>query len=140
MMFVNLPVTDLPRAVAFYTALGFTQNPAFSDDAAACIVVEEDQAAFMLLVRDYFQTFTDRPAGDPSTTVSTMTALMVDSRDRVDEMTTAGLASGGVEERPANDLGFMYQRQLSDPDGNVLELGWMDPVAAADGPEAAAAQ
>jgi predicted lactoylglutathione lyase len=124
MMFVNLPVTDLPRAVAFYTALGFRQNPAFSDDNAACIVVEEDQAAFMLLLRDFFQTFTDRPAGDPSTTVSTMTS--------------AGLANGGAEERPATDLGFMYQRQLSDPDGNVVELGWMDPAAAAQGPEAAA--
>jgi len=138
MLFVNLPVTDLGRAVAFYTALGFRQNPAFSDDNAACIVVEEDQAAFMLLVRDYFQTFSDRPVGDPSTTVSTMTALMVESRGRVDEMASAGLANGGAEERPATDLGFMYQRQLSDPDGNVVELGWMDPAAAAQGPEAAA--
>jgi predicted lactoylglutathione lyase len=138
MMFVNLPVTDLDRAVRFYTALGFTQNLTFTDQNASCLVVEEDHNALMLLVRDFFQTFSDRPVGDPATTVSVTTAVFKDSRDEVDAVVTAGLAAGGVEERPASDYGFMYQRQLADPDGNIIEFGWMDPVAAAQGPAAAA--
>jgi len=75
-MFVNLPVTDLERAKAFYTEVGFTINPLFTDHNAACVVVEEDHSYFMLLVREYFQTFSERPIGDPSATVSATTAIM----------------------------------------------------------------
>ncbi|HMQ36084.1 MAG TPA: glyoxalase [Micropruina sp.] len=140
MMFVNLPVTDLERAKAFYTALGFTINPLFTDHNAACVVVEEGHNYFMILVRDFFQTFSDRPIGDPSATVSVATAIFLDSREAVDKTMADGLAAGGVEERPASDYGFMYQRQLADPDGNILEFGWMDPAAAEQGPEAFASQ
>jgi len=140
MMFVNLPVTDLERAKAFYTALGFTINDQFTDHNASCIVVEEDHSFFMLLTREYFQTFSDRPIGDPSQTVSVATAIFLPSRDSVDTTVENGLAAGGVEERAASDYGFMYQRQLADPDGNILEFGWMDPVAAEQGPEAYMAQ
>ena len=140
MMFVNLPVTDLERAKAFYTALGFTINPLFTDHNAACVVVEEGHNYFMILVRDFFQTFSDRPIGDPSVTVSVATAIFLDSREAVDKTMADGLAAGGVEERPASDYGFMYQRQLADPDGNILEFGWMDATAAEQGPEAAANQ
>ena len=135
-MFVNLPVTDLERAKAFYTALGFTINPMFTDHNAACVVVEDDHNYFMILVRDYFQTFTDLPIGDPAVNPSVSTAIFLDSREAVDKTVTDGLAAGGSESRPASDYGFMYQRQLSDPDGNILEFGWMDPVAAAQGPGA----
>ncbi|WP_066038947.1 VOC family protein [Herbiconiux solani] len=140
MMFVNLPVTDLDRAKTFYTAIGFTVNPQFTDHNAACIVVDPDHNAFMLLTREYFQTFSERPIGDPSKEVSVTTAIFLDSRDEVDATVANGLATGGTEAQPASDYGFMYQRQLTDPDGNVLELGWMDPVAAEQGPEAFAAQ
>ncbi|MBP8918346.1 MAG: VOC family protein [Micropruina sp.] len=140
MMFVNLPVTDLERAKAFYTALGFSINPQFTDHNAACVVVEEGHNYFMILVRDYFQTFSDRPVGDPSVTVSATTALFLDSREAVDGAVADGLAAGGTEERPPADYGFMYQRQLTDPDGNILEFGWMDATAAEQGPEAAANQ
>lgn len=140
MMFVNLPVTDLERAKAFYTALGFTINPLFTDHNAACVVVEDGHNYFMILVRDFFQTFSDRPIGDPSVTVSVATAIFLDSREAVDKTMADGLAAGGVEERPASDYGFMYQRQLADPDGNILEFGWMDPAAAEQGPEAFASQ
>lgn len=136
MMFVNLPVTDLERAKAFYTAIGFTVNPQFTDHNAACVVVEEDHSAFMLLVRDYFQTFSDRPIGNPAEAVSVSTAIFVDSRELVDANVAAGIASGGTEAQPASDYGFMYQRQLTDPDGNIIEFGYMDPVAAAQGPDA----
>ena len=139
-MFVNLPVTDLDRSKAFYEALGFRINPLFTDHNGACVVVEEDHNFFMLLMRDFFQTFTDRPIGDPAKDVSVATALMLDSREAVDSTVAAGLATGGTEARPAADYGFMYQRQLTDPDGNILEFGFMDPVAAVQGPEAFAAQ
>ncbi|WP_307359735.1 VOC family protein [Pseudarthrobacter niigatensis] len=135
-MFVNLPVTDLERAKAFYTEVGFTINPLFTDHNAACVVVEEDHSYFMLLVREYFQTFSERPIGDPSATVSATTAIFLDSRDAVDSTVASGLAAGGSEAQPASDYGFMYQRQLTDPDGNILEFGYMDPAAAQQGPEA----
>ncbi|MDQ0824550.1 putative lactoylglutathione lyase [Arthrobacter sp. B2I5] len=135
-MFVNLPVTDLERAKAFYTAVGFTINPLFTDHNAACVVVEEDHSFFMLLVREYFQTFTNRPIGDPSAAVSVSTAVFLDSRDAVDASVASGIAVGGSEAQPASDYGFMYQRQLTDPDGNILEFGYMDPAAAEQGPEA----
>jgi predicted lactoylglutathione lyase len=139
-MFVNLPVTDLERAKAFYTAIGFTINPAFTDHNAACVVVEEDHNYFMILVREFFQTFTELPIGDPAVNPSVAVALFLDSRDEVDRAVTAGVAAGGAEPQPASDYGFMYQRQLTDPDGNFLEFGWMDPVAAKQGPEAFANQ
>ncbi len=139
-MFVNLPVTDLERAKAFYTALGFSINPAFSDHNAACVVVDDGHNYFMILVREYFQTFTDLPIGDNATNPSVSTAIFVDTRDEVDAAVKNGVAAGGSEPRPAADYGFMYQRQLTDPDGNIIEFGWMDPVAAEQGPEAYTAQ
>jgi predicted lactoylglutathione lyase len=139
-MFVNLPVTDLERAKAFYTALGFTINPLFTDHNAACVIVEEDHNYFMILKREFFQTFTDLPLGDPAVSPSVATAIFLDSRDEVDTAVAAGIGAGGSEARPAADYGFMYQRQLTDPDGNILEFGWMDPVAAQQGPEAFANQ
>ena len=135
-MFVNLPVTDLERAKAFYTALGFTINPLFTDHNAACVVVEDGHNYFMILTREYFQTFTQKPIGDPAVNPSVSTAIFLDSREEVDAAVAKGLAAGGSEPQPASDYGFMYQRQLNDPDGNILEFGWMDPVAAAQGPEA----
>ena len=139
-MFVNLPVTDLERAKAFYTAIGFTINPQFSDHNAACVVVQEGHSHFMILKREFFQTFTDLPIGDPAVSPTHATAIFLDTREEVDTTVTHGLAAGGSEARPASDYGFMYQRQLTDPDGNVLEFGWMDPAAAEQGPEAVASQ
>jgi predicted lactoylglutathione lyase len=139
-MFVNLPVTDLDRAKAFYEALGFSINPLFTDHNAACVVVEEDHSYFMILVREYFQTFTALPIGDPAVNPASSTAIFLDSREAVDATVTAGLAAGGTEPGEPADYGFMYQRGLADPDGNIVDFGWMDPTAAAQGPEAAASQ
>ncbi|WP_426626155.1 VOC family protein [Leifsonia sp. McL0607] len=135
-MFVNLPVTDLERAKAFYSAVGFTINPLFTDHNAACVVVEEDHNYFMIVTREFFQTFTDLPVGEPAKNVSASTSVMLDSRETVDSTVADGLAAGGTETKEPADYGFMYQRQLTDPDGNILEFGWMDPVAAQQGPEA----
>ena len=135
-MFVNLPVTDLERSKAFYTALGFTLNPAFSDHNAACFVVEDGHNYFMILTREYFQTFTKLPIGDPAINPSVSTAIFLDSKEEVDAAVLAGIAAGGTEPQEATDYGFMYQRGINDPDGNVLDFGWMDPVAAQQGPPA----
>jgi predicted lactoylglutathione lyase len=140
MMLVNLPVADLERAKAFYAAIGFTINPAFTDHNAACFFVEEDHSAIMLLTREFFQTMSDLPIGDPKVSPSVATAVYFDTRDAVDTAVAAGIAAGGSEPHPAADYGFMYQRQLNDPDGNILEFGYMDPVAADQGPEAFASQ
>ena len=139
-MFVNLPVTDLERAKAFYTAVGFTPNPAMSDHNGACFIVEEDHSYLMVLTREYFQTMSELPIGDPAVNPSVSTAIYFDDREAVDRAVAAGTAAGGREPHTASDYGFMYQRQLNDPDGNILELGYMDPVAAAQGPEALAGQ
>ena len=135
-MFVNLPVTDLERAKSFYTAIGFTINPLFTDHNAACVVVEEDHSYFMILIREYFQSFTDLPIGDPAVNPSVATAIFLDTREAVDKAVADGLAAGGSEAHPASDYGFMYQRGLTDPDGNVVDFGWMDPVAVEKGPQA----
>ncbi|GAA3573372.1 VOC family protein [Microlunatus spumicola] len=139
-MFVNLPVTDLERAKAFYEAIGCRVNPAFTDHNAACLVVEEDHSYFMLLVRDFFQSMTELPIGDPAVNPSSSTAIFLDSREAVDAAVAAGVAAGGSEPGQAQDFGFMYQRGLTDPDGNVVDFGWMDPVAAEQGPAAAMQQ
>ena len=135
-IFVNLAVTDLERAKAFYTAIGFTLNPSFSDHNAACFIVEDDHSYFMIHTREYFQTFTELPIGDPAVSPSSSTAMFLDSREAVDSTVEAGLAAGGSQPQEPSDYGFMYQRGLTDPDGNVIDFGWMDPVAAAQGPEA----
>jgi hypothetical protein len=135
-MFVSLPVTDLERAKAFYTAIGFTLNPKFTDHNAACVIVEDDHSYLMLVVRDFFQTMTDLPIGDPAVNPTGSISVFLDGREAVDKAVADGIAAGGVEPHPAADYGFMYQRGLNDPDGNPLEFGWMDPIAAEQGPAA----
>jgi hypothetical protein len=139
-MFVNLPVADLERAKAFYTAVGFTINPMFTDHNAACVVVEQDHSYFMIQTREYLQTFTKLTLGDPAVHPTASTVIFLDSRKAVDESVTAGIAAGGTEPGEPADYGFMYQRGVNDPDGNLIDFGWMDPVAAEKGPEAFAAQ
>jgi predicted lactoylglutathione lyase len=134
-IFVNLPTSDLERSKAFYTALGCSINPVFTDDNAAC-VVWGDNIYFMVLTREYFATFTDKQIADPSTTAQVQVAFSRDSREEVDEAVAKGLAAGGVEPRPVQDYGFMYSRDLEDPDGNTLGFLWMAPQAAEQGPEA----
>jgi uncharacterized protein len=139
-MFAIRPVTDLERAKAFYTALGFTLNPLFSDDNSACIVVEEGHSYFMIETREFFQSQTELTIGDPAVNPTGSTSIFLDTRDAVDAAVTAGVAAGGAQVGEPADYGFMYQRGLTDPDGNVLDFGWMDPSAAQNGPDAHLAQ
>ena len=134
-IFVNLPTTDLERSKAFYTSLGFAINPLFTDDNAACVVLD-DNIYFMVLTREYLGTFTDKQIIDPKTHAQTSIAFTRDSRDEVDEVMAKGLGAGGSEPREAQDLGFMYSRDLEDPDGNLLGFLFMEPAAAEKGPEA----
>lgn len=133
-IFVNLPTSDLDRAKAFYTALGAEINPLFTDENAACIVWDEN-VYFMLLTKEYFATFTDKPVIDTATSAQVLVALSRASREEVDTTVSAGLDAGGSEPRDAQDYGFMYSRDLEDPDGNILEFMYMDPQAAEVGPE-----
>lgn len=135
MIFVNLPTADLARSRAFYVSLGCHINPHFSDENAAC-VVWSDEIFFMMLTREYFATFTDKEIADPRTTLQILLAMSRDSRAEVDAIVEAGVAAGGSEVGSAQDLGFMYQRSLADPDGHVLEFAYMDPAAAEHGPDA----
>ena len=128
MIFVNLPVTDLSAAIAFYKALGFEQNIQFSDDTAACMVWSE-AIYTMLLTHAKWRTFTQRPI-PPSGSSEVMLALALDNRGAVDAMNKALAANGGkADVNPVQDLGFMYNRCLADPDGHVWEAFWMDPKA-----------
>ena len=138
-IFVNIPTTDLDRAKAFYEALGFTINPNFTDENAACVVLD-DNVYFMVLTREYFGTFTDKQVIDPATQAQVSIALSRETREAVDDVLEKGLAAGGSEPREAQDYGFMYSRDLDDPDGNNLSFLFMEPAAAEMGPEAYMAQ
>ena len=134
-IFVNLPTTDLDRSKAFYEALGFSINPLFTDENAACVVLG-DNIYFMVLTREYLGTFTDKQIIDPKTQAQVSIALSRESREDVDDVLARGLAAGGSEPREAQDYGFMYSRDLDDPDGNNLSFLFMEPAAAEKGPEA----
>lgn len=128
MIFVNLPVTDIARARAFYEGLGWTINEQFSDASAACVVVS-DTIYLMILNHEKFASFATKPLASPATTTAVMTAFSADSRAAVDALAEAALKHGGTEPKAATDMGFMYGRTFHDPDGNVLEAFWMDPAA-----------
>lgn len=128
MIFVNLPVADLKASMAFYEALGFTNNPQFTDETAACMVWSE-AINVMLLTHDKWRTFTSRPI-PPPTSSEVLLAISLDSREAVDAMNEAAARNGGSADiNPKQDLGFMYNRNLADPDGHVWEAMWMDMSA-----------
>ncbi|ORI20646.1 VOC family protein [Rhodococcus sp. 1168] len=116
---VSFPTADLERSKTFYTAIGATIDPLLTDSKVACLVWDHD-LQFMLLNREFFAEFTDKPVADPAKSAQVQIALALDSRDAVDTVVQAGLRAGGSEPRPAQDHGFMYDRDLEDPDGNNL--------------------
>lgn len=134
-IFVNFPTTDLERSKAFYEALGYRINPNFTDENAACVVLD-DNLYFMVLTREFLGTFTDKQIIDPKTHAQMAVSLTCESREAVDQMMAKALAVGGSEPREAQDYGFMYSRDLEDPDGNILGYLYMEPAAAEMGPEA----
>ncbi|WP_394827379.1 VOC family protein [Pendulispora albinea] len=127
-LFVNLPVKDLKKSVAFFTELGFVFNPAFTDETATCMVLNEG-AYVMLLVESKFKEFTSKSIIDTAGNVEVITSFSVDSRQAVDELVTKALALGSKPAKDPLDLGFMYNRSFLDPDGHIWEAFWMDPNA-----------
>ena len=125
MIFVNLPVADLPAARAFYEAIGATNEPRFTDETAACMVFSET-IHVMLLTHDKFRQFTPKQVADAHATSEVLIAISADSRDAVDEITDKALAAGGREAREKQDYGSMYSRSFEDPDGHIWEPVWMD--------------
>ncbi len=135
LIFVNLPVADLAAARAFYEAIGAVNEPRFTDDTAACMVLSET-IHVMLLTHDKFRQFTPKPVADAHQTSEVLICISADSREAVDDITQKALAAGGREPRAAQDYGFMYGRSFEDPDGHIWEPMWMDMA----GFEAAAAE
>jgi predicted lactoylglutathione lyase len=125
MIFINLPVVDLKRSMNFYEALGFANNPQFTDETAACMVWSES-IHVMLLTHSKWQTFTNRPIS-PSSSSEVMLALSCEDRAEVDKLNDLAAKHGGTADiNPKQDLGFMYNRNLADLDGHVWEMFWMD--------------
>ena len=130
MVFINLPITDLARSIAFYEALGGTRNPKFSDESSACMVFSET-IHVMLLTHDKYRIFTSRPIADARATSASLIALSFDGRDEVNATIDRAVAAGGeADPNPKQDHGFMFGRSVQDPDGHVWEIFWMDPAAA----------
>jgi uncharacterized protein len=128
-MFVNLAVGDLEKSKKFFSTLGFSFNPKFTDDNAACMVVS-DEAFVMLLTRPFFKTFTRREVCDTSRCTEGLLALSCDTRADVDELVKKAFAAGGQRAMDPQDHGFMYGWSFYDLDGHHWEIFWMDPQAA----------
>jgi uncharacterized protein len=130
-IFVNLPVSDLDKSVEFFTALGFTFNPDYTDENATCMIINDD-AYVMLLVEGFFKTFTSKDIADARRSTEVIMAFSADSREGVDGLYNKAIGAGGSSSQPAQDYGFMYSRSFQDPDGHLWEVMWMDPA----GPQA----
>jgi len=130
MIFLNLPVSDLPRATAFYQAIGAEKNEQFSDETASCMVFS-DTIHVMLLTPDKFRQFTPKKIADAKTSSEVLICISADNRGAVDDMVGRAEAAGGaIDPGPMQDYGFMYGRSFEDPDGHIWEVMWMDVAAA----------
>lgn len=125
-IFVNFPVKDLDRSVAFFKAIDFEFNPNFTDKTAACMVVTNN-INLMLLTHAKFKDFTKKTIADTRNIIEVLTCLSFDSRARVNEIVDKAIAAGGTETGAPEDQGFMFQRSFDDPDGHTWEIIWMDP-------------
>ena len=139
LIFVNLPVSDLPASRAFFDALGFGFDERFCDEGAACLVVSE-QAWVMLLQRNRFAEFVTKPVADAREATALTVAVSAESREAVDAFAEAALGAGATPAKDPQEYGFMYQRSFHDLDGHLWEVMWMDPVAAEKGPAEYAAE
>lgn len=124
-IFINLAVKDLEKSLAFYTALGFVNNPQFSDDVGKCMVWSEN-ISVMLLTHEKFATFTNKPIADTKSAVAGLFSLSFDSIDDVNTVMSKGLQAGGTEPTEMKDYGFMQQRTIEDFDGHTWEVFFMD--------------
>ena len=128
-IFVNLPVKDLKRSMDFFTHLGFSFNPQFTDDKAGCLVIHEGNIYAMLITEPYFKTFTKKPISDATTSTEVLLALDAESRESVDEMVKRAIEAGGSTYMEPQDHGWMYGHSFADPDGHQWEVLYMDEAA-----------
>ena len=132
-IFINLPVTDLPLSMAFYEAVGFTNNPMFTNEQAAAMAWS-DEIVVMLLTHDFWKTFTGKTIPDAHDTAQVLLALSQESQDAVEAIVGKAVAAGGkADPTPKQDLGFMYGRSFEDPDGHIWENAFMDMSALPEG-------
>lgn len=124
-IFLNLAVKDLNKAVSFYNGLGFSTNPKFTNEKGACLVIDEN-IFVMLLVEEFYKTFTKKQICDSATTSEVLISISLDSRKQVDEMLEKAVNAGGTDYIEAKDYGWMYQRTFLDLDGHHWEVFFMD--------------
>jgi len=129
-IFVNLPVKNLDKTKAFFAALGYTFNEQFTDANAACMVVQKDSIHVMLLVEEFFKTFTTKSIADTAKSTEVLLCLSCESRAEVDDLVAKAKAAGGTTPTEPKDYGFMYGHGFQDLDGHLWELVYMDPNAA----------
>lgn len=127
-VFVNLPVKDVQRSMAFFSALGFSFEPKYTGETSACMIID-DNIFVQLLAESYFQTFTKKPVADATRSTEVLLALSCESRQQVDDTVAKAVAAGGAVARDPQDHGFMYVQAIEDPDGHIWELAYMDPGA-----------
>lgn len=127
-IFVNLPVKDLNKTVDFFTKVGFEFNAQFTDENATCMVISES-IFVMLLVEDYFKTFTKKEISDTAKSTEVIMAITAESKEKVDELVNKALAAGGKASNDPIDHGFMYSWSFQDLDGHLWELFYMDESA-----------
>lgn len=124
-IFINLAVKDLAKSMQFYTALGFTNNPQFSDETGKCMVWSEN-IFVMIMTHEKFSGFATKPIADTKSKLAGLFSLSVNSLDEVNSVVTKGLKAGGIEPTEMKDYGFMQQRTIEDPDGHTWEIFYMD--------------
>ena len=127
-IFVNLPIKNMERSKAFFTSLGFSFNPQFTNEQGACMVIS-DSIFDMLLVEPFFQTFTKKPISDATQSTEVLICLSCESRAEVDSLVKQAVAAGGTSPNAPQDHGFMYGHGFTDLDGHIWELAYMDPNA-----------
>ena len=130
-IFVNLPVKNLKKSVEFFTELGFSFDPRFTDETATCMIVSDD-IFVMLLTESKFKTFTPKALCDATKNTEVLVCLSLESRKKLDEMVRKALAAGGTTYADPKDFGFMCQHGFQDPDGHIWELIYMDPGTMAE--------
>jgi predicted lactoylglutathione lyase len=128
-VFINLPVSDLKKSMAFFTQLGFTFNPQFTDDSAACMVISDEIYSMLLTHKRFADFIPGSTISDAHKQTEVLIALNCESRAEVDATLDKAVAAGATIFRPAADHGFMYERSFKDLDGHIWEIFWMDPAA-----------
>ena len=124
-IFVNLPVKDLNKSKAFFTALGYTFNPQFTNEHGACMIISENSIYAMLLTEEFFKTFTSKQIAKAREVTEVLNCLSCESREEVDGLVAKAIAAGGTAPRPPQDHGFMYGHSFDDLDGHTWELAYM---------------